>query len=37
LLLHEFAGMGWVRLVLTREREFDGFVDRKPQLEPSRL
>lgn len=33
LLLRELAGTGWVRLVLTREREFAGFVDRRPQLE----
>jgi hypothetical protein len=33
LLLRELAGTGWVRLALTREREFAGFVDRKPQLE----
>lgn len=33
LLLREFARTGWVRLVLTREREFAGFVDRNPQLE----
>lgn len=33
LLLREFASTGWVRLVLGREREFAGFVDRKPQLE----
>ena len=33
LLLRELADTGWVRLVLTREREFAGFADRRPQLE----
>ena len=33
LLLRELCATGWVRLVLAREREFAGFVDRKPQLE----
>ncbi|HMN77073.1 MAG TPA: hypothetical protein PKC97_13480 [Burkholderiaceae bacterium] len=33
LLLREIERTGWVRLVLTRERDFAGFVDRKPQLE----
>jgi hypothetical protein len=33
LMLREFAGTGWVRLLLAPEREFAGFVDRKPQLE----
>ena len=33
LLLREISSTGWVRLVLTREREFAGFADRKPQLE----
>lgn len=33
LLLRDFERTGWVRLVVTRERDFAGFVDRKPQLE----
>jgi hypothetical protein len=33
LLLRELSRTGWVRLILTREREFAGFADRKPQLE----
>jgi hypothetical protein len=33
LLLRELCATGWVRLVLSREREFAGFVDRNPQLE----
>jgi len=33
LLLRELAHTGWVRLVLARQREFAGFIDRKPQLE----
>lgn len=33
LLLREIERTGWVRLVLTRERDFAGFADRKPQLE----
>ena len=33
LLLRELCATGWVRLVLAREREFAGFVDRNPQLE----
>lgn len=33
LLLRDLASTGWVRLQLTREREFAGFADRKPQLE----
>lgn len=33
LMLRELASTGWIRLLLAREREFAGFVDRKPQLE----
>ena len=33
LLLRDFELTGWVRLVLTRERDFAGFVDRRPQLD----
>lgn len=33
LLLRALCVSGWVRLVLSREREFAGFVDRNPQLE----
>jgi hypothetical protein len=33
LQLRELCATGWVRLVLAREREFAGFVDRNPQLE----
>lgn len=33
LLLRDFERTGWVRLVLTRERDFAGFVDRRPQLD----
>ncbi len=33
LLLREIERTGWVRLILTRERDFAGFADRKPQLE----
>lgn len=33
LLLRELCRTGWVRLILAPEREFAGFVDRKPQLE----
>lgn len=33
LLLRELCATGWVRMVLSREREFAGFVDRNPQLE----
>lgn len=33
LLLRELCSTGWLRLILAPEREFAGFVDRKPQLE----
>lgn len=33
LLLRDLERTGWVRLILTRERDFAGFADRKPQLE----
>ena len=33
LLLRELCSTRWVQLILAPEREFAGFVDRKPQLE----
>lgn len=33
LLLRELSSTGWVRLLLSRERDFASFADRKPQLE----
>lgn len=33
LLLRELCSTGWLRLILAPDREFAGFVDRKPQLE----
>jgi hypothetical protein len=33
LLLRDFAGTGWVCLILDREREFSSLADRRPQLE----
>ena len=33
LLLEDLCATGWVRLILAKERDFAGWVDRKPQLE----
>jgi hypothetical protein len=33
LLLRELCATGWVRLILTKAKDFDGLIDRHPQLE----